>query len=601
MKTTKLKTSWNFSQLISKINQSEIESELKKVASENNKFITKWKHRKDYLTDPTLLREALDEYELLFRNFGTDGKVGYYFQLRSSQDEINPAIKAEVQKIQQFSQKLENNIRFFSLNLAHVPIETQNKLLIHPALKKYHHYLEQTFQKAKYVLSDKEEKILNLKTLPSYYQWVQMTSGLLSQEESEIYVTKIKKQKVPFAGLSGYMRSKEKKVRDSAAIALNTILDKYKQVAEAEINAILTNKKIDDELRGFERPDSSRHLSDDIESEVVDALLQSVSKHFDIPKKYYQLKAKLLGVDILRYHERNVEYGSFNKQYNFEESYKLIENVFQKLDPSFAEILNRLISQGSVDAFPYKGKRSGAFCIHYLLSQPTYVLLNHTNKLSDVLTFAHEFGHAINNEMMREKQHALSFGSPTSTAEVASTFMEDFVLQELLKNATDEEKLSLLMLKLDADISTIFRQIAFYRFEQELHKQHRKKGYLSFKEIGTLFTKHMESYMGPSVEQSAGSENWWIYVPHFRYFFYVYSYASGLLISKSMQASVKKDNRFIEKVKDFLSAGESASPKVIFKQLGVDITNQSFWEQGLTEIQQLLDETVVLAEKLKKA
>jgi oligoendopeptidase F len=156
------------------------------------------------------------------------------------------------------------------------------------------------------------------------------------------------------------------------------------------------------------------------------------------------------------------------------------------------------------------------------------------------------------------------------------------------------------MQKLNDDVSSIFRQVACYRFEQELHKDFRGKGYLSKEEIGKLFQKHMAAYMGNAVLQSAGSENWWVYWSHIRYFFYVYSYAGGLLISKSLQHSVKQDPALIQKVKEFLSAGLSDSPKNIFGRLGIDISDKRFWDTGLDEVESLLDETERLAKKLGK-
>ena len=157
-----------------------------------------------------------------------------------------------------------------------------------------------------------------------------------------------------------------------------------------------------------------------------------------------------------------------------------------------------------------------------------------------------------------------------------------------------------MMQKLNDDVSSIFRQVACYRFEQELHAVFRTKGYLSKEEIGTLFRKHMAAYMGKAVEQSEGSENWWVYWSHIRYFFYVYSYAGGLLISKALQNSVKRDPAFIEKVKEFLSAGLSDSPKNIFHRLGIDVTDKQFWGKGLDEVEKLLNETELLARKLGK-
>ena len=344
--------------------------------------------------------------------------------------------------------------------------------------------------------------------------------------------------------------------------------------------------------------DFTRHLNDDLNSDIVDTLIETVSKKFDISRRYYKLKARLLGVDKLEYHERNVEYGKMDKKYSYEDSVQLVNEVLLKLNPKFSGILKRFIDNSQIDFFPRAGKKQGAFCVYFLPTQPTYVMLNHTDKLKDVLTMAHEMGHAINNELIKEKQNSLNFGTPLSTAEVASTFMEDFVLQKLMDDADEETKLYLIMEKLGGDVSSIMRQVACYKFEQELHKEFRKKGYLSYREIGELFKKHMEAYMGEFVKQSPGSENWWVYWGHIRTFFYNYSYASGLLISKFMQKTVKKNPEFIQKVEEFLSAGLSDSPESIFKKMGIDISDKDFWNKGLDEIENLLIEAEKLADKI---
>lgn len=600
MKTIMRNKTWNLSHLFNNDIDPIMEKKRAVVKQKSYAFINRWKERTDYLKDPTVLRQALDEYERWLRLYGTDGDEGYYFWLRTAQDQNNPELKGKFNKIDEFSKKIGNDIRFFYLRLSKIPRKRQSLFLKHPSLSKYKHYLERIFIEAAYILTEPEEKILYLKSAPAHANWTKMTSSFLAKEERTVFVGKGKKDKLTFSELLSLMNSKHNFVRDSSARAFNSILRKHADVAESELNSILSNKKIDDELRNIPRPDLSRHISDDIGTEIVDTLTQSITERFDIPQRYYTVKAKLLKVKKLRYHERNVEFGEMTKKYTFQESLQLVRKVLGKLDHSFVEILDRFIHQGAFDIFPRKGKSSGAFCAHHLISQPTYILLNHTDRLQDVLTLAHEIGHGINNELIKKKQHALYFGTPLSTAEVASTFMEDFVLQEILKNADNTLKLSLMMMKLNDDVSTIFRQVACYAFEQELHSEFRAKGYLSKEDIGELFRKHMSSYMGRSVEQSRGSENWWVYWGHIRSFFYVYSYASGLLISKSLQNSVKKEPRFIKKVKAFLSSGLSESPEKSFKKLGIDITDRLFWNRGLDEIEILLENTISLAEKMRR-
>lgn len=595
------------------------------VLDRNTAFIKKWKNRDDYLTDPEVLRRALEEYEALLKHWGTGGDEERYFDLRSAQDEDSPILKAKQAKIEEFSRKLSNEIQFFELSIAKIPKERRQIFLDYQGLRPYRHYLEIIFAAAAHLLSDQEERIMTLKSGPALDQWVRMTSGFLAREARVVPGTH-QDDKKSISNILHLLDHADKAVRDSAARVFNEILAEYVDVAEKELNAILENKKIDDELRGYPRPDSARHRADDIDTEIVDAVIGSVAERFDISRRFYQLKARLLGLPKLQYHERNVPYGAADKEYSFEEAVLLVYRVFQRLDPKFSAILKQFVEDGRIDVYPRKKKHSGAFCSYGLLTHPVYILLNYTGKLRDVITLAHEAGHGINNVLMQERQNALTFGTSLATAEVASTFMEDFIVQELLAEADDELRLSLLVARLNDNVSTIFRQAACYRFEQELHKTFREHGYLSKDEIGRMFQKHMAAYMGDAVEQSAGSENWWVYWNHIRSFFYVYSYVSGLLISKAMQSGVKKDPAFIassdernenmfsfrpsddvnsapsyiEKVKEFLAAGRSDSPQNIFAKLGIDISQKSFWDEGIGEVEKLLRETELLAQKLGK-
>jgi len=590
-------TSWDLSPLG---NPKDFPNIRKQWESEIDEFVAKWSKNNKYLEDPKILKQALDELEDLDSKQGLTGDEGFYYHLMEELKKDDPKIKAASNKIEEFLIKQINKLQFFDLRLSKISEKKQKEFLASEELKEYRHDLESLFKNAKYLLSEPEEKIMNLKGQTSYSLWVAMVEKFISLEQRELIDENGKKSLRSFQEIMSLTKSKNKKVRDKAAEALNEILLKHVNVAEEEINAIYLNKKINDELRGFSRPDQARHVSDDIDTEVVDTLLKVVSENYDISKKYYKLKAKLLGLPKLQYHERTVDYGEITKEYSYEDSVNLIYKTFSNLDPKFAEIFKQFVENSQIDVYPKKGKHGGAFCTHGLKRHPTYILLNHTNKLDDVLTIAHESGHGINNELIKEKQKSIYFDTPVATAEVASTFMEDFVLKEILKDADDELKLILLMQKLDQEIASIPRQVACYLFEQDLHKALRTSGYLTKEDIGKLFQKHMSAYMGEYVEMSPGSENWWVYWSHIREYFYTYSYASGLLISKAMQKLVCKDPKNIEKVKDFLSTGTSLSPKEIFLKLGIDITKKEFWLSGLEELRATLNETEKLAKKLKK-
>ena len=579
--------------------EKEILSLRKVCQKETDVFVRRWKNRVDYLSDPAVLAGALAGYERYRRFFAGNGAERYYFYLASSLDQTDPKIKARFNQAVELGNRSKNEVQFFELNLSKIPKSIQQKFLQEPKLAEYRHFLEKLFGWGNHLLSDPEEKIMNLKRTPAYDNWVRMVEEFLSREETMVLMENGKKEKQNFSRLAGLMDSQNKRTRDSAARGFNAILVKYLDIAEQEINSILADKKIDDELRKFLEAEEERLLADDIEREAVDSLVMVVSGANHLSAKYYELKAKLFGVKKLAYHERNVLYGNLEQGYPFEQAAELVDSVLAKLHPELSKIFRAFLENGQVDVYPAKGKSGGAFCTHDMISLPTFILLNHNDRLRDVTTLAHEMGHGINNELTRVKQNALNFDSPTSTAEVASTFMEDFVFEKLLVQADDELELQLLMAKLGDDVGTIFRQIAFYEFERELHSTFRSRGYLTAREIGQLFARHTRAYMGDFVEQSDGSANWWVYVSHFRYFFYVYSYASGLLISKYLQGQVRKNPRFIDSVVEFLSSGTSASPKETFAKMGIKMDTE-FWKQGVREFSDLLDQAWSLARKLGK-
>jgi len=598
MKDTKY--TWDLTDLYNSDDDPKMEKDLQKAVKKNYEFINKWKERKDYLEDPSVLKEALDEYNELDEKYGTSGALGYYLFLRYNQDQEDKNIIKKKKLIERKIVELMNDLEFFELNIAKIPKEKQKTFLSSKNLKPYKHFIERLFKFSKHTLSEKEEKILNLTSAPSSSNWVDMTSQFLSKEIITVLDENGKTIKIPFSMNKKFFQSKKKKVREVAAKEEFRILEKWSDVAEHEMNSILEMERVLSEIKKYSRADGSRHLSDDISSKTVDTMLNSVENHFSLPQKFYKFKAKLLGKEKLSYFDRYLPYGNIDKKYSYEESIDIVTKVLNELDPKFKDIVTDMYENGRYDVFPAKGKRDGAFCMYILKFLPIYVLLNHKDNLDSVLTIAHETGHAINGYMMFEKQLALNCHTPLSIAEVSSTFFEDFVSENILKNANDETKLSMLVNKLDSDIATIHRQVACYKFEQELHEEFRAEGFLSKEKISEMFKKHMVSYMGKYVSQDKGSEYFWVKWSHIRNYFYVYSYANGLLISKALQRMVREDPKNIEKVKKMLSTGTSQSPEEMFKEIGIDISKKEFWEKGLQEIEDTYEEAYNLAKKLGK-
>ena len=317
---------WNLKQL----GTEGAEKELAAFVGESEMFIKKWKKNKNYLKEPGLLAEALEELEHWASIWVGGGKVAYFYWLEQELDQNNPGLKAINTKIEDTVKRIGNQMRFFEHRLAKVSKAQQELFLQNKMLQKYHHYLERLFAESQYLLSEAEENILTLKDKPSRENWVSMTNELLTKELMEGKTME---------ELLNQMRNHDKKERDHAANLFNKLLTKYEDIAEIELNSILEDKKVNDGLRKVERPDTLRHVADDIESEVVDSLVATINQSNEVAQKFYRLKAQLLGLPKLEYHERNLSYGSIDKKYSYEAATEIVTTVFEKIDPEFRSIL----------------------------------------------------------------------------------------------------------------------------------------------------------------------------------------------------------------------------------------------------------------------
>lgn len=553
-----------------------------------------------WLDDHKLLLKILDELEQLSAKNGPGFIEEYIVYLASRLDGAEPKYKAMIKRAEEFDIQRATVIRRFTHALARASAKQQAAMLAETSLKNYHYFLKNWFVEQPHLLGDEAEDVMNRLSDSAIGSWIRLNEERLSLSEVNLKPA----GKVSFEQLISLMSSSDEALAAAAAKSFNKVLKDHLPIAEAEFNAVLSYKKADDQLRHYKYPDDQRLETDEISRTTVHTLIDAVTEQEAIAQRYYDLKARIMGKDKLKYHERNTPVligGAKEPKYGYEQAYEMVRQAFNSLSPQFTEVLERYHANGQVDVYPKTGKRGGAFMSSFAPSAPGYVMLNFTNKLDDVSTLAHEFGHAIHFEFAKKAQNALLYDVSMATAEVASTFMEDFILEDIIAGADDATRLNIIMERLNRDVSSIFRQIAFYRFELKLHEAYRKAGYLSAVDVGKLFQAEMVSYMGQAVEQNPGSENWWIYVGHFRRFFYVYSYASGLLISKSLQRRVRADAGKIDDVIKVFEAGASMPTEDIFKSAGIDIRQKKFWTDGLAEINDQLDAAEKLAAALPKS
>lgn len=571
-------------------------------------FKNKWESREDYLTDSKALREVLDEYEKIqdwtrwnwfWNDFWVIWWESFYYRLRTTVDSEDLEMRAKSNQADEFAKHLQNEILFFELKLARISEEKQSEFLSDSLLAPYHHYLERQFNSSKYLLTPEWEKIVNLMSKPSYENRESMTTKFLAESWREIELPSWKKY-ASLEELFTYTCNKDKLIRDQAIKWLNEIHSEVRKTAENEMNSILEYKKITDDLRWFWSAEEFLTVRDDTTLKTIHTLIESVKDNYDFSRDFYKFKSDLFWVKSFSYSEKNLEYGSINKEYTFDEAVELCQQTLWKWDSELLDIFNESLQHWKIDAYPRKWKQWWWFCTDSSKWMPVYILINYTNKLVDVSTLIHESWHYASTTLQQRHQNALNFWGSLSIAETPSTFYECLLEEALEGTLTDEELLIYRMNVLENMIAAVPRQVAEYRFEQDLHKLFREKWYLWADEIGELFVSHMKDYTWDKITYDEFDKNRWISWHHSRLFFYVYSYVSGHLASEMMVKKLKDWSLTIEQVKTFFAAWNSKSPEEIFMDMWIDITKKETRDESMKELKNYLEETKQLAKRLWK-
>ncbi len=588
---THYKTEWDFSDLYSSITDPKIEQDVAAIESAYTAFAKKYAKKTDYLTDETALLKALRDLEKLNKATASWKPVWYLYIIHDV-DSSRSDIQIKRDLLENRLVTAVNQILFFEINLGKISADVQKRMLSVVTLAPFRYYLERIFITAKHNLSEAEERILNLESQPAHGMWVDAQKIFLNS-----HTVLFKGKQIP---LSEALEIKANLPLKPRRALHDAIIKKCKEIsffAGAELNAIVTDKKIRDELRGYKKPYEATiqgYLND---QKSIEALVAAVTANFTISQKFYKLKAKFMKLPYLTNADLAVDLAASKKVIPFEKGVQIVNDAFHRADPEFATFLQNMLSNSRIDVFPRKGKRSGAYCASGE-NVPTSIMMNYTDSLNSVMTLAHEMGHALHSQYSKS-QPSFYQDYPISIAEVASTFFENLIFDEVYETLSEKDKVFASFNRIQDDIQTIFRQIAFFNFEHELHLQIREKGGLSTEDIAALYKKHLSSYLGNAIKLEEADGHTFVYISHFRSFFYVYSYAYGQLISKALYATYKKDPTFIKKVKEFLSAGGSKSPDQIFLDIGIDTTKSSFFEAGLASIAEQIKQLEVLAKKNK--
>ncbi len=497
---------------------------------------------------------------------------------------------------------LENLLVFVGLEWIAIDDDRAEELLADDELAPYAHKLRVERLEKPYVLSEPEEQALNARR-PVLQAWQSLHDRQVSTME------------IPFdAGdgegptphgvsqLVSYLYRPERELRLRAVDTLYEGLEPRADVLAASYDALVGDRLTTDKLRGFAHPMQPTNMSNELDDETVEAMLTVIEESYPIAQRWFRAKAKLLGLEKLALADQYAPIGD-PRRFTWDEAVDLVDSSYTRFSPRLAEIFRECLGAGHVDVLPRQGKATGAYCAAVSKEILPYVLMNFTNRLRDVSTLAHEFGHATHNVLALEAQTWRSHRVGLSMAEVPSTFAQSIADDYLLENETDPgTRAALAADRLENAFAAIFRQTVLARFEQRAYEVRGDGRSLAAERLNELWWEENAKYYGDALEMPEGYHLGWSYIPHFIHFrFYTYAYSFAQLAALLLYRRYREEGEpFTPKYLEFLRAGGSASPADLVAPFGLDLRSTDTWREAFAELSELCDEAVTLSSESRR-
>jgi oligoendopeptidase F len=612
-------TTWELDALVDGEGRDGVERRLSDALARAQSFATSYAGRLGELDAAGLgqaMHELADIQELV-------GRAGTFAVLRFSTDTAEPANGALLQLVQERTTAIETTLLFFELEWAALAEERAEELLAGEGLDFCRHHLRNVRRYREHLLSEPEEKILSEKSLTGASAWTRLFEELTSAIEVQLPrdeqpPDELPPDELPPAGRTGgdgsavadatsgergeqptrvaldvalsRLSMPRREVRRATAEAVTAALSPGLRTRAFLFNTVLADKSVDDRLRSYSHWLAARNLANEASDESVRALIEAVRGRYEIPRRWYRLKAKLLGLERLADYDRMAAVTEDELEFPFAQAREIVLDCYASFSPELGALAGRFFAERWIDAPVRPAKRGGAFCASAVPSVHPYVMLNYTARRRDVLTLAHELGHGV-HFALAARQGIFHQSTPLTLAETASVFGETIVFARLLReDVAPASRLALLAEKLEDTIATVFRQVAMNRFEDLVHTTRREQGELSVERFGELWADSQQEMLGDSLELTDGYRCWWSYIPHFIGSpGYVYAYAYGQLLALSVyQRYEQVGPELVPAYLELLAAGGSRSPEELARIVGVDLVDPGFWDAGLDLVERQL-------------
>ena len=463
--------------------------------------------------------------------------------------------------------------------------EIEQALKVQPKATRWRPWLRRIRASRPHELSADLERLM-LERMPAIQQWTRLFDETLTRLRA-----KVGKETLTLNDALSRLSAPQPAVRKTAAVGLTAALKENAPVLALSLNTLAFEKQVEDRWRKYEDPAASRHLANEVDKDAVDAMAEAVAESYvNLSHRYYAIKAKVLGKKQLDFWDRNAPLTEdVQKTYSWEEAKAIVLKSFAQMGDAFEARAKTFFDNPWIDAQPRAGKSSGAYAHPVTANRHPYVMLNFTGDRREVLTLAHELGHAVHQTLAAPLGSILA-DTPLTLAETASIFAEGLVFEHLVAEASLEEKKALLAGKIEDGLNSVIRQIAFHRFEERFHAA-RQAGEVSIDEINAIWLDVMGESLGPNIKLNDGYEYWWAYVSHFVHApFYVYAYAFGdLLVSALAERRREDPAAFTPIYEALLSAGGTKTYIEALAPFGMNPRDKAFWKMGCARLEGLID------------
>ena len=366
-------------------------------------------------------------------------------------------------------------------------------------------------------------------------------------------------------------------------------------------NTLLQEKATMDRLRSYPHWLATRNLSNEASDESVQALVEAVKARYELPRRWYRTKAKLLGIERLADYDRMAVVGADDEQIGWDEGRELVLETFDSVSPRMSEIAGRFFDERWIDVPPRPSKRGGAFSASTVPSVHPYVMLNWTDRRRDV-TDARPRARPRHPPVPGARAGRLPPEHAADRRRDRVRFRRGARLRPTARRGRRRRARAsnLLAESIEGQIATVFRQIAMNQFEDRVHNARRDEGELSVERFGELWAESQAELLGDSVEVTDGYRSWWSYVPHFIGTpGYVYAYAYGQLLALSVyRLYLERGEEIVPDYLEMLACGGSRSPEELGRIVGVDLADPGFWDRGLDLVAEQLDAAEAAAEQV---